>query len=114
MPLVWLITGTSSGFGHEFVAQLLSRGDKVIATARVLSRISDLEQLGPDVVTLELDVTASQGELNDKAAEAIQVFGKVDVLVNNAGFVKFGFLEDLRFVYASYPSLYTRDAKPRQ
>ncbi|CBF87502.1 hypothetical protein AN9378.2 [Aspergillus nidulans FGSC A4] len=95
MPLVWLITGTSSGFGHEFVTQLLSRGDKVIATARILSRISDLKQLGPDVVTLELDVTASQRELNDKAAEAIQVFGKVDVLVNNAGFVKFGFLEDL-------------------
>ncbi|KAL5043575.1 hypothetical protein BDW71DRAFT_117656 [Aspergillus fruticulosus] len=95
MPLIWLITGTSSGFGREFVAQLLSRGDKVIATARSLSRIADLGQLGPDVVTLELDVTASQKELNDKAEEAIQAFGKVDVLVNNAGFVKFGFLEDL-------------------
>ncbi|KAL4749477.1 hypothetical protein BDW72DRAFT_178127 [Aspergillus terricola var. indicus] len=95
MPLVWLITGTSSGFGREFVAQLLSRGDKVIATARTLSRISDLEQLGPDVVTLELDVTASQKLLNEKAAESIRAFGKVDVLVNNAGFVKFGFLEDL-------------------
>ncbi|KAL4812091.1 hypothetical protein BDW67DRAFT_189025 [Aspergillus spinulosporus] len=95
MPLVWLITGTSSGFGREFVAQLLSRGDKVIATARILSKISDLGQLGPDVVTLELDVTASQKELNEKAAESIQAFGRVDVLVNNAGFVKFGFLEDL-------------------
>jgi NADP-dependent 3-hydroxy acid dehydrogenase YdfG len=114
MPLVWLITGTSSGFGREFVAQLLSRGDKVIATARSLSRISNVEQLGPDVVILELDVTASQKELNDKAAEAIQAFGKVDVLVNNAGFVKFGFLEDLRFVLTSYPSLFTRDAKQIQ
>ncbi|KAL4738083.1 hypothetical protein BDV11DRAFT_216243 [Aspergillus similis] len=95
MPLVWLITGTSSGFGREFVVQLLSRGDKVIATARNISRIFDLRQLGPDVVTLELDVTASQKELNEKAEEAIQVFGRVDVLVNNAGFVKFGFLEDL-------------------
>lgn len=96
MPLVWLITGTSSGFGHELVTQALARGDKVIATARNISKISHLKQLGAEIMTL--DVTSPQAELNTKAAEAISLFGKVDVLVNNAAYTQFGFLEDMRFV----------------
>lgn len=96
MSLVWLITGTSSGFGHEFVTQALDRGDKVIATARNISKISNLKQLGAEI--MELDVTSPQAELNTKAAEAISFFGRVDVLVNNAAYTQFGFLEDMRFV----------------
>ncbi|KAL3461783.1 hypothetical protein BJX64DRAFT_299965 [Aspergillus heterothallicus] len=93
MSLVWLITGTSSGFGSEFVKQALARGDKVIATARNTDKISHLRDLGAQV--LELDVTSPQSELNARAAVAVAVFGRVDVLVNNAAFTQFGFLEDM-------------------
>ncbi|KAL4912093.1 hypothetical protein BDW62DRAFT_215292 [Aspergillus aurantiobrunneus] len=93
MPLVWLITGTSSGFGSEFVTQALSRGDKVIATARNISKISHFKKLGAEALTL--DITSQQPDLDAKAAEAISVFGRVDVLVNNAAYTQFGFLEDM-------------------
>ncbi|KAI9374204.1 hypothetical protein BJX61DRAFT_499557 [Aspergillus egyptiacus] len=93
MALVWLITGTSSGFGTEFAKQLISRGDKVIATARNQSNIAHLKDLGTEVMTL--DITSPQSELNAKAAEEIALFGRVDVLVNNAGFAHFGFCEDM-------------------
>ncbi|KAL4781737.1 hypothetical protein BJX76DRAFT_349911 [Aspergillus varians] len=93
MALTWLITGTSSGFGTEFVTQALSRGDKVVATARDIAKISHLKKLGAEVLTL--DITSSQAELNDKAAEAVAVFGRVDVLVNNAAYTQFGFLEEM-------------------
>lgn len=90
---VWIITGTSSGFGSEFVKQALARGDKVIATARTVSKIAHLQDVGAAV--LSLDVTASQADLNKKAAEAIAIYGQVDVLVNNAAYTQFGTLEDL-------------------
>ncbi|KAL4891417.1 hypothetical protein BDV59DRAFT_203591 [Aspergillus ambiguus] len=95
---VWIITGTSSGFGTEFVKQALGRGDKVIATARTLSKIAHLKEVG--AVTLSLDVTASQEELNRKAIEAISIYGQIDVLVNNAAYTQFGTLEDLGDDYA--------------
>ncbi|KAL4923123.1 uncharacterized protein BDV17DRAFT_277974, partial [Aspergillus undulatus] len=92
---VWLITGTSSGFGREFVTQLLCRGEKVIATARNIDKIADLKRLSDNVEILELDVTSSQAELDAIAAEAVNVFGGVDVIVNNAGYVQFGILEEM-------------------
>ncbi|KAH7071109.1 oxidoreductase,short chain dehydrogenase-like protein [Paraphoma chrysanthemicola] len=91
-PQVWLITGTTSGFGAAFVHSLLARGDKVIATARNLSKISNLKQAGAS--TLQLDVTSSPAELEKTAKEAIAIHGKIDVLVNNAGYCHFGTLED--------------------
>ncbi|KAH6625104.1 oxidoreductase,short chain dehydrogenase-like protein [Boeremia exigua] len=91
---IWLITGTSSGFGEAFVKDLLARGDKVIATARNTSRIAHLKQLG--AATIQLDVTASQKELENTAKEAINIYGKIDVLVNNAGYSHFGTFEDSR------------------
>lgn len=91
-PQVWLITGTSSGLGAEFVKAAISRGDKVIATARNVESIANLKELG--VATLQLDVGASQEELNSKAQEAISIYGKIDVLVNNAGYVHFGTIEE--------------------
>ncbi|KAL4789851.1 hypothetical protein BDV19DRAFT_382808 [Aspergillus venezuelensis] len=101
----WLITGTTSGFGREFVSQLLARGDKVIATARKVAKIADLKNLGANVAVLELDVTSSQSELNDKVKEAMSIFGGVDVLVNNAGFTQFGFLEEMS--ESDYPAQFT-------
>ena len=95
MPqLVWLVTGTSSGFGEEFVKQILDRGDKVISTARTLSKIAHHEKLGAAI--LQLDVTAPQALLNKRAEEAIAIYGHIDVLVNNAGKVVCGTIEDVR------------------
>lgn len=93
-PQVWLITGTSSGFGSEFVKEVVSRGDKVIATARNIERISHMKDIG--AATLQLDVTTSQDELNRKAEEAISIYGRVDVLVNNAGYTQFGICEEVK------------------
>lgn len=93
--LVWLITGCSSGFGAEFVRQLLSRGDRVIATARNKDKLQSLEDAG--AVTLALDVTSPEATIRDIVSKAIAVYGQVDVLVNNAGYVASGSWEDLRY-----------------
>ncbi|KZT29578.1 short chain dehydrogenase [Neolentinus lepideus HHB14362 ss-1] len=83
--LVWLITGTSSGIGRELVLAALSRGEHVIATARARSihTLTPLKELGAAI--LELDVTAPLEKLESIASEAVKIYGRVDVLVNNAG-----------------------------
>lgn len=93
---VWLITGCSSGFGRELVSAAASRGDRVIATAR---KIEDLDycQSISNLQALQLDVTSSQAELDAKIREAIAMFGRIDVLVNNAGYVLSGVWEELRY-----------------
>lgn len=92
--LVWLITGTSSGLGRYLTIAALKRGDKVIATARgrSLSKLDDLRTRGADV--LELDVTAPLDKLHEIAKKAIAVHGRVDVLVNNAGYILVGAVEE--------------------
>ncbi|KAI0342153.1 NAD(P)-binding protein [Trametopsis cervina] len=86
--LVWLITGTSTGFGRELVLNLLARGDKAIATARARSfdKLADLKEKGAD--TYELDVNASQDDLHAFAKKIIEKHGHVDVVVNNAGYMQ--------------------------
>jgi NADP-dependent 3-hydroxy acid dehydrogenase YdfG len=91
--LVWFVTGTSSGFGAEFVEQILARGDKVIATARNVDKIEHLKAQGADV--LQLDITASQEVMDDKAAEALRLHGRIDVLIHSAGYIQFGSWEDV-------------------
>lgn len=91
--LVWLVTGCSSGFGEQFTHSITARGDKVIATARNLSKIQHLKDTGASL--LQLDVTDSQEALNDKVAEAIAIHGRIDVLVNNAAYIQVGTCEDL-------------------
>ncbi|CEI68015.1 unnamed protein product [Fusarium venenatum] len=93
--LVWLVTGCSSGFGSQFVHQILSRGDKIIATARNSARIESLASQGAAV--LELDVTDTQDNIDQTIAKAIAIYGRIDVLVNNAGFVAAGSWEDLSY-----------------
>lgn len=104
MSRVWLITGTSSGLGNELARAVLGRGDKVIATARQLDRISSLKELG--AATLQLDVTAPQEELNRRAEEAIAIYGRIDVLVNNAGYVQFGTIEETRYDVSFSPCFF--------
>ena len=91
---VWLITGTSSGFGRELVDQLLASGQKVVATARKPEQLADLQQKHPDtVLTIALDVTDASSV--DKAiAAALKKFGRVDVLINNAGYGLAGAIEE--------------------
>jgi NAD(P)-dependent dehydrogenase (short-subunit alcohol dehydrogenase family) len=91
-PKVWFITGTSSGFGREFALQALDRGDKVIATARTISRLQDLKHAGADILTL--DVTTSPGDIKKVAEEAFNLYGRIDYLINNAGYALIGGIEE--------------------
>lgn len=92
---VWLVTGCSTGLGRSLVSAVLARGDKIIATARQVSALKDLEN-ADNVKVLSLDVTADQTELAKKVQEAQSFFGRIDVLVNNAGCVISGVWEELR------------------
>jgi NAD(P)-dependent dehydrogenase (short-subunit alcohol dehydrogenase family) len=92
-PLVWLITGCSSGLGEGLVREALQRGDQVIATARNgVSRLSHLAEIG--AATLEIDLTASQTDLNFQIEKAVNIRGRIDVLVNNAGYIEVGTVEE--------------------
>jgi NADP-dependent 3-hydroxy acid dehydrogenase YdfG len=93
--LVWLVSGCSSGFGEQFAYSILKRGDKVIATARNLAKLKHLETAGAAI--LQLDITDSQQNIRDKVAQAIAIYGKIDVLVNNASYVSIGTWEDLEY-----------------
>lgn len=90
--LVWLITGCSSGLGQALALEALSRGDDVIATARKVDSLRPLEAKG--ATALQLDVTNDQSTLNAIMAKAIGIHGRIDVLVNNAGYVLAGALEE--------------------
>ncbi|KZV99687.1 NAD(P)-binding protein [Exidia glandulosa HHB12029] len=94
--LVWVITGTSSGIGRELAIMALKRGDKVVATgrARSLAKVAELKAYGADI--LELDVTSPLEELRTIAENAVALYGRVDVVVNNAGsFIAVGALEEI-------------------
>jgi NAD(P)-dependent dehydrogenase (short-subunit alcohol dehydrogenase family) len=89
MPItdpVWFITGCSTGFGRELAKLIIERGWRVVVTAREPSSIQDLAAGAPDrVLILKLDVTNHQ-QVTAAVAAANQQFGRIDVLVNNAGY----------------------------
>jgi NADP-dependent 3-hydroxy acid dehydrogenase YdfG len=91
---VWFITGSSRGFGHIWATAALERGDKVAATARNVASIADLEtKYGSNVLTLELDVTRPEQVI--AAVHLAHVhFGRIDVVVNNAGYSLVGTIEE--------------------
>ncbi|WP_343667976.1 SDR family NAD(P)-dependent oxidoreductase [Chitinophaga sp.] len=83
---IWFITGTSRGFGRVWTEAALQRGDKVVATARKLPGIEDFkEKYGENVLTLELDVT-NEKQVNEVVARAHAHFGRLDIVLNNAGY----------------------------
>ena len=91
---VWLITGASTGFGRELAEQLLRSGARVVATARKPEQLADLAIAHPETaLVLPLDVT-SQGQVDSAIAGALTHFGRIDVLVNNAGYGLAGAIEE--------------------
>lgn len=93
-PLVWLVTGASAGIGAALVEEIVRRGDKVIAANRQVDQMAD--RASENVSLLELDITSGSKVIASKVKEAWQIFGHIDVLVNNAGTFLFAPFEDIR------------------
>lgn len=92
---VWFITGVSRGFGRLWALAALERGDQVAATARDTSTLADLQQrFGQAILPLQLDVNDREADFAC-VAQAHAHFGRLDVVVNNAGYGQFGFIEEL-------------------
>jgi NAD(P)-dependent dehydrogenase (short-subunit alcohol dehydrogenase family) len=86
MSKVWLVTGSASGLGREIAEAVLASGDRLLATARDSRQLNDLvERYGEQVCTAPLDV-ADEAAAKAAVAKAIDIFGRLDVLVNNAGY----------------------------
>jgi NAD(P)-dependent dehydrogenase (short-subunit alcohol dehydrogenase family) len=94
MSKVWLITGSSRGLGRSFAEAALQAGENVAVTARNVDSLADLKQrFGNQVLPLELDVT-SESQALSAVQHTIKNFGKLDVLVNNAGYGNVAPIED--------------------
>jgi NAD(P)-dependent dehydrogenase (short-subunit alcohol dehydrogenase family) len=94
-PKIWFITGTSKGFGRIWAEAALQRGDKVAATARNPKSLEGLaSRYGSNVLPLALDVT-DQAAVEKTVKRARDHFGRLDVVVNNAGFGLFGTVEEI-------------------
>jgi NAD(P)-dependent dehydrogenase (short-subunit alcohol dehydrogenase family) len=95
MSKVWFITGTSKGFGRIWAEAALERGDRVVATARNADALSPLaDTYGERVLTLALDVT-DKAAIDAAVTQAHEHFGRLDVVVNNAGYGLFGTIEEV-------------------
>ena len=92
---IWFITGTSTGLGRKLAEAVLAKGDRVVATARKQATVADLERQYPNHArAVRLDVTdLTQVEASVQAA--IGAFGRIDVLVNNAGYGLIGAVEEV-------------------
>jgi NAD(P)-dependent dehydrogenase (short-subunit alcohol dehydrogenase family) len=90
---VWFITGASRGFGALMTKEALAAGDAVVATARNPKTVT--EQFGdqPNLLAVALDVT-NEGQAKEAAARAVERFGRIDVLANNAGYGLLGAVEE--------------------
>ncbi len=90
---IWFITGASRGFGARITAQALAQGDAVVATARDPSTVT--KQFGENerLLAIKLDVT-DEAQAHEAAGAAVKKFGRIDVLVNNAGFGLLGAVEE--------------------
>lgn len=92
---VWFITGTSKGFGRVWAEAALARGDRVAATARSVGTLAPLaERYGDKVATIALDVT-DKAAVDVAISEAHSRFGRLDVVINNAGYGLFGTIEEV-------------------
>ena len=95
MSKTWFITGASRGFGREWTIAALDRGDSVAATARDVSSLGDLSaKYGELLLPIKLDVTDRDADFA-AVRQAHDHFGRLDVVVNNAGYGQFGMVEEL-------------------
>ena len=94
MEKVWLITGCSTGFGRELAKFVLSQGFKAAVAARNTDDVKDIiEGYESNAISIKLDVT-KKDEIKQAVEKTIQKFGRIDVLVNNAGIGYFGAVEE--------------------
>ncbi|MBB5368664.1 MULTISPECIES: oxidoreductase [unclassified Janthinobacterium] len=91
---VWMVTGASRGLGAEIVAAALAAGDRVVATARLAADVTQRFGQQPGLLALALDVT-DEAAAHVAAAQAVAQFGRIDVLVNNAGYGIAGAVEEV-------------------
>ncbi|WP_163551421.1 SDR family oxidoreductase [Candidatus Frankia alpina] len=95
MSRVWFVTGASRGFGRVFVESAVQAGDQVVTTARKVDAVADLADAhGDAVLPLALDVT-DRAAVDAAVKAAVARFGRLDVVVNNAGYGHFGAVEEL-------------------
>ena len=91
----WFVTGASRGFGREWATAALERGESVAATARDTASLEDLaDRFGDRLLPLQLDVT-DRDAVQAAVAAAHERFGRLDVVVNNAGYGQFGMIEEI-------------------
>jgi len=100
--LVWFITGASTGFGLSLSRKILERNDLLVATARSPNTAHDLTALQREYPEsckiLQLDVTDKFSTIKARADEAVSFWGRVDVIVNNAGYSLVGMIEEVGYV----------------
>lgn len=92
MSKVVLITGGSSGIGKETALKLLKKGYIVCAAARSVDKMRDIENAGGYIFDMDL---TDQAQIQDTASRIIERFGRVDILINNAGYGMFGAVEEV-------------------
>src|SRR5690625_3037900 len=93
-PRVWFITGASSGLGYEFTRKALELGDKVVGVARNTKKLNEFtRQYGESFLSFKLDVT-DRDSVFKVVAEAITHFGTLDIVINNAGNMVMGMIEE--------------------
>src|SRR5437868_14584142 len=93
MAKVWFITGASSGFGQELTKAVFAKGDKVVATFRKAEQASLFSQEHNNGMGTVMDVTNSE-QITSGIRQALEKFGSIDVLVNNAGYGTAGAIEE--------------------
>lgn len=94
-PKIWLITGAARGFGRRWAVAALERGDRVVATARDTSALDDLvERFGDAILPLRLDVT-SRDDVFAVVEQGHRAFGRLDVVLSNAGYGHQGAVEEV-------------------
>ncbi|WP_433256740.1 SDR family oxidoreductase [Streptosporangium sp. CA-135522] len=92
-PRTWFITGASRGLGRAFTLAALERGDRVVAAARRITRKDFDDRYGDRLLTLTLDVT-DRAAVFAAVSTAVEHFGRLDIVVNNAGTMSSGMIEE--------------------